>query len=440
MLIKKLFVVVLLLLLSTAIYAQPRDTAMEISLENYYIDGINKSFSFDIHLTRITDTWHLWKNATFQMEFRLPDDLTEINYQNYDVAIDISETEVFTSYTSKPFFAINAEVLDDRVVMIVMGAENYDDAKHFDKMSKLKLCKVILKAKDTSSPVPYHIYWKEPMDYYQTTAYVYLDGINSVPSYVLQSNDADHIEIAWHTKFAVAPMPYPLMLLDLFEVAYLGNLNIVCRYSTLSEANNKGFVIKRAEYSYFIDNLEELPDEDFAFTLGDYRIPEFTSRMTGQLNSFTGKKYAPIPDKVEARVLNYVYRLYYDEEGETEIKKLATKNLITPNAVITKATAFPNPCSGVAKIEYVVADDVYLLCEVYDQLGNRIKTLSDNINGYLNKTYVKAGQYFADFAAPELASQGLYDVVFTAYPVNDESVEISRAVVKIQLLKGYYYE
>jgi len=183
-----------------------------------------------------------------------------------------------------------------------------------------------------------------------------------------------------------------------------------------------------------------LPDEDFTNVVADYRTSEFTERMKGLGTASEGKKYAPIIDKVDSRIVNYIYRLYYDENDETSIKPLATKNLITPNAVITKATAFPNPCAGISKIEYVVDDDVYLTCEVYDQLGNKIKSLADAINGNLYKTYVKSGRYFADFVVPELASQGLYDVVFTAFPVNDKSVEISRAVVKVQLLKGYNNE
>jgi hypothetical protein len=269
---------------------------------------------------------------------------------------------------------------------------------------------------------------------------VYLEGINKTPEYVIFPKDKDNIEISWITSFKAPFEPKPLTILDFFEVEYLGNLNVVCRYGTMSEANNKGFVIKRGVYNEIIEDWESLPDDIFTTTVGDYRIPEFYERMKGQMFSYSGKIYDPIPDKVEKRTVNYVYRLYSDEEGAEGLTQLATRNLITPNAVITQATAYPNPCPGETKIDYVVEDDVYLTCEVINSLGGRIKILSDNINGKLENTYVRSGKYTIDFTAPELASQGVYDVVFTAHPVNDKSVEISGATVKVQLIRGYYIE
>jgi hypothetical protein len=333
--------------------------------------------------------------------------------------------------------------------MMVMGPEYYLDAKQFSMYSKLKLGTVRLIAKDPGIVLPGRIRWKEPFHYYQATSYKYLEDINLVPEYFvydprddLHKIESDHIEVGWITKFIIDILPPPPMQLDFFEVEYISNLNAVCKYGTMAEFNNAGFVIKRGLVNalYTAEELEELPDSIFTVTVGDYRDPEFASRMTGQGTSYTGKKYDPIPDIVEHRMVNYVYRLYYEKLDSAGLNQVATRNLIPPNSVITLANAYPNPSQGVSKIDYAVDDDVYITCEVFDQMGKKIKTLSDNVHGLLDMTYVSAGKYVIEFVAPELASQGLYDVQFIAYPVNDKSVEISKANVKIQLIRGYYGE
>jgi len=52
-----------------------------------------------------------------------------------------------------------------------------------------------------------------------------------------------------------------------------------------------------------------------------------------------------------------------------------------------------------------------------------------------NHEYMKYGTYDKDFYPSSLASQGLYEIIFIAYPVDDPAVEISRAVVKAQLVR-----
>ncbi len=44
-------------------------------------------------------------------------------------------------------------------------------------------------------------------------------------------------------------------------------------------------------------------------------------------------------------------------------------------------------------------------------------------------------QYEVILSSEGLAAQGLYDVIFLAYPINDPVYEFSRAVVKLQMIK-----
>lgn len=441
------------------------DTAITVSLENQRTNGRDREFTFDIYLLRSSNIWHLWENATFQMVFfKDINKTTEIDYSNFDVFVDASVSEVLVIRDGSPAYNFYSKVLYDanrpemsRVKLMVLGPNEAIYSRLFENEIKLKLCAVTLKAKNMTvdqNSIPVALDWKLHKGdsiYFQASAYTHIDLVNTnPPEYVIVANDEDHIEIGWTTKYIAPPPIEPVMQIAEFEVEYTGNLNAVCRYSTLQEINNAGFVIKRtstsAEYFYGDsskkdrdDKYHKLPDSIFTVIVGDYRLPQFASRMTGMLFSHTGKQYVPIPDTLDYRMVNYVYRLYYQKVGDPSdvLNSLATTNLLTPNGVITQATAEPNPCAGKSKIRYTVDDDVFLTCEVFDQNGASVKKLYDDVNGLLDMKYVSRGVYYADFHVSELAVQGLYEVIFVAYPVNDKSVEISTATVKVQVIRGY---
>ena len=95
-----------------------------------------------------------------------------------------------------------------------------------------------------------------------------------------------------------------------------------------------------------------------------------------------------------------------------------------------------NPFNLSTVIEYELEDDVMLTVTAYDVLGREIKLLSDDATGNsLNNIEMKRGMHYTTFYAPELASQGLYDIVFIAEPLDDSAFESSVAVVKLQLIK-----
>ena len=142
-----------------------------------------------------------------------------------------------------------------------------------------------------------------------------------------------------------------------------------------------------------------------------------------------GKKYHWYYDTVDYRGEEYCYALYYKDFNDIE-HYLARACVPIPSAVITYAQANPNPMSYSTKITYKLDDDVILSATVYDLAGKIVKKLLDNV-------YVERGTHILDFDAPisEVASQGLYEVIFLAKPVDDNSVEVSRAIVKIQIVR-----
>ena len=73
-----------------------------------------------------------------------------------------------------------------------------------------------------------------------------------------------------------------------------------------------------------------------------------------------------------------------------------------------------------------------LKCDVFDVRGKLVTNL---INDYKDGDYTEIGWHEVRFVAPQLASQGLYSIIFIAYPIDDPSVELSRAFVKVQLIR-----
>jgi hypothetical protein len=441
-----LFTIGLIIVQSAYSQRKDRDTVVVVTIENTIRDLEKKEYSFDIFLSRNSEMWHLWENATFQMEF-LKANGTPIDYPAFDVGIDVSESEIISSSTYAPSYKVFAKILYDatkmeqnRVKFMVIGPEEPIFSTQFKDYSKLKLCRVTIRTTNNGVEIPASMEWKKPTEYYQATAFTFVDSVSTPPEYSIVHNENDHIEVAWTTEFVSPGNPNidPGMTLSEFEVEYTGNLNAICRYSTNTEYNCAGYVIKRGAVNkmYTASEYESLPESIFDVTVGDYNDPVFYDRMKGQMASYLHRQYEPLPDTIDYRMVNYVYRLYYEKRDQKGLIKLATRNMLTPDGVITMATATPNPCSGSSTIEYIVEDDVYLTCEVFDQNGKSVKKLADNVNGLLDMTYVAPGKYYAFFEAPELASQGMYDIHFVAYPVNDKGVELSTANVKVQLIRG----
>jgi hypothetical protein len=69
---------------------------------------------------------------------------------------------------------------------------------------------------------------------------------------------------------------------------------------------------------------------------------------------------------------------------------------------------------------------------VYDVTGKELAVLLDNV--VIPRT-TPGNVNTIVWSAPDQASQGLYNVVLIASPVDDPTIELSRAILKIQLLR-----
>jgi len=66
---------------------------------------------------------------------------------------------------------------------------------------------------------------------------------------------------------------------------------------------------------------------------------------------------------------------------------------------------------------------------VYDLQGKVVKELVPQ------GSRVQKGTYTVDLTMPENATQGLYNLIFSAAPISDEQVRNSTAIVKLQMIK-----
>lgn len=197
-------------------------------------------------------------------------------------------------------------------------------------------------------------------------------------------------------------------------------------------------------------SLNQTEDQvSFTDTLGRYDVASDQSwklNARGGYYSGQGAIYGelgsdanpPFVDFVQYRDIEYCYKLLHYDIELTEWIEDDIICVPIPHAVITYAQGNPNPFSTESKIKFILEDDVYLTIKVIDLTGKTLKHLTFN-GSVMDRVYTQrtppGSQYEVTLSSDGLASQGMYDVVFLAYPINDPVYEFSRAVVKLQMIK-----
>lgn len=411
------------------------DTLAVAYLRNIFKPSPN-TLEFDIYIQRTHEMWRYFANATFQFELSYP---SNYDYTNFKLELLPQTSQIIDVVPGEPQYRVLTGSLRDRLQVIILGPEKYEQSILIPPDSTVRIGRFRISTRD-GSPIEENIYWKKPINYYQAVAFKYSEG-DPIFSEIYEIHQDDNVEMGNASyNFVVykeeSSIPFATIL-DFFNARYIGNLNTELWFRTLSEYKTKGFIIKRAVRVPSSDmNIEALSDEVFTVTVADWKNEKYAPVLTGQYSSRSGKEYGKINDEIEYRGLEYIYRLYYQDEND-RIAKLATRLVPVPNAVIEFAQADPNPFESQTKIRYFVRDDVRLSCYVFDRVGKRITTLSDLSTGEIIENRItKRGWYETVFKASEITSQGSYDVVFIAYPINDPGVELSRAIVKVQYVRN----
>jgi|DewCreStandDraft_4_1066084.scaffolds.fasta_scaffold00054_210 hypothetical protein len=441
--------IIFLLLLPIPSFTQSTiiDTIALISANNILIKQMD-TLQFDLYITRTSDRWLYYANGTFVLDFDttgIQIDPTKFgleyipNTSDLPVAPPVGDTPLEDAYLITPRVLYPQTVVINtgdtilapgRFSITVSGPLNYPLTKLVPRDSiGIKIGQFILyrKYQDTL-PIYSKLRWMAPSEYYQACAYK-LDHDSLLAPYVVYAYQNDNFEMDNNglntaVKYQIHRAPEPEMRIECSSFTYAGVKKVKLVWKTLKEAYNKGFIIRRGIRPF---NIKDPTKVDYSKVIARYDGPTPQEQaLKGLGTSPFGKDYQFI-DSAEYRGETYCYLIQY-EDFNGKLHDACNPCIEIPHAVIEYTQANPNPFSTSTKIVYRLLDKVILTAKVYDLTGKVVKVLFENEER-------DRGEYIVEFLADELASQGLYEVIFVAYPVDDPSVEISRSAFKMQLIR-----
>lgn len=391
---------------------------------------------FELRLLRNSDKWEYWANGSFEFAFdsagfNFSPQNTTLEYQSNTSDLDLRPIAGQIPHDN---YLLTARVFPNRFSITIIGPENYTNAVKvgFDTLG-VRIGKFRIIGPD-SVLLPTKIKWLQPAFYYQACAFKLTNDSIILPSVIINYVD-DNIEMnnsmVQIVNYRTEQAPEIGTEIIDFIATYMGSKKVRLSWTSKSELYVKGWIIARALRDY--DKQEKVENLNYADTVADFRkvVPPHDI-LAGLGTRIPGRYYEFDFDTVPYRGVDYCYELMYMDFNGVLHPKLAYDCVSIPNSVITFAQNNPNPFPGSTVISYTVDDDVYLTCKVYDLQGKLVETMFED-------RFTKMGHYTGStgiiFNAPELAQQGLYNIVLLAYPINDKSVDISKAIIKAQLIR-----
>ncbi len=431
---KKYITIISLCLIITAVgHSQSVDTLAIVRVENILLIQPD-TLQFDLRLYRNSDKWSKWANGTFQLN--LGDATLKVDENNsiIEYISGSSQLRVFpvTGQLTKDSYFISPRIIKDRISISVLGPEQFIDAD-FVPLDTGLLIGTFQIIEKNGNLLPLNIGWLYPQFYYQACAYK-LENDSIVPPFITWFSANDNIEMedvhkTTTVRYEAEPAPEPYVKLKYFYARYEGQRKVGLYWETETEFLNRGFILRRGYLPFGSRDTAGVEFKDFvaSYEGGEGKPP--VPGMIGMGSTRLGKPYKYQHDTIPFRGETYCYALYYKDFYGRE-HYLATSCVKIPNSVIVYSQANPNPMTSTTTVEYQLDDDVLLECNVYDLLGKKVKTL-------IELQEIKLGKHQVIFDAPRehFASQGMYEIIFIAHPIDDPAVDISKAVVKVQLIR-----
>lgn len=432
----KLFIISSLVFLSfNSLKSQTKDTLAIIKVKNSQLLD-EKTLMFDLYIERQSPRWIKFVNGTFSLNFkdsisyRISPQNTKVGQLRTELRQDVSPGNDIptTGYRT------DMQIYDNRMSITILGPEKYEDCETVELDRPLLLGTFTLSTLEAYLP-HYLMDWMEPHSWYQACAFKLQSdsALYNLPMYYSDDNlpmeDSTSI-----TYVFVNDTIRKEFKLDYFRAMYVGRLNSQYYWRTIEEYDILGYTVFRGL------QIPGAPNTDYSQMIGTWRPGDkFRQEFVVDYNSPNPKLYAYYDDNLEFRGGSYCYSLWGSfvdpRTGEVYDKLLDTACVPAPRSVISFASASPEVFNDETTITYTVDDDVYLTGYLSDLLGKQLKVLDVPEWGLLDKKEVKRGTYTFKFRAPDLASQGFYNIRFIAYPIDDPTVDESRADVKLQLIK-----
>lgn len=431
---KLYYILLAVIICSGNLFSQAIDSSAKVTIESRLIAP--DTLELEFRVIRINDSFLTnWANSTLMVGF---DDI--IDFSNIGVEEHPDQSTIKYKDPTHPSFGAyrtQIDISDDRLAFGFLGPYTNDSTIFIplEGGTAVTMGKYFVYTKD-GTPFPrgstdeedgVRFVWRSPVEYFQDFAFKTELPIDSltVAGWFLEDDNVPAVGQGLNSVFfRNDSSARPRMILEYFKARYASNLKVVLEWKTRSEAFNKGFILKRGLMPFDeIDPEKVVYDTDIA----DYREPQNAIGMTGLGTRDPGKSYRYRFDTVSFRNFVYCYELLYQDNSDNIIS-LAKSCVNIPNAVLTYLQANPNPASKIAQVEYTVEDDVYLTCGVYDVIGRRILSIYED-------QFVDIGTHTFSINLPENLASGVYDIVMIAIPINDNSVEKSTGIFKLQVIR-----
>lgn len=423
------FVFLFLLAIAPSV-AQNRDTIATVKIHNARFTT-SREVTFDLLLRSNSTSWRRFANATFEIEFA--DNTHTLDADNYSVSLVSGSSNLRTApmtgnRPSADDYTLVPNIRQGRISIVAVGPDSIDNCSVIPPDTDIRIGTFILHAADTAY-LSNKFAWRMPAFDYQACAFK-LEKDSMLTEFIKYASAAENMEMDDNSRTAVRYQvdsgKDPVFEGVDFRAIYANNRKVQLLWDVQSEAYNLGYFVYRGIKPYG-GTMEEIVYTDTVVDYNKYTNARGKGTAVGPFH------YEYSYDHVEYRGEEYCYRLFYQDMRDSSIRFLDSACVYIPSSVITHAEANPNPFSSSTKIEYLVDDDVYMTAKVFDLTGEVVEVLLDNKLTPRNDSHEHP--YFVTFTVNEKASQGLYEVVFVATPVDDPSVESSVAVVKLQLVK-----
>lgn len=432
------FVLVVLLYASPLYGIEPeKDTISTVLITDFeQID--EKTVTFTLGVVRNSESWRTWGNGTYQLTIAG----MEVSPENQEISfIGGSELPLEPSLgQAMKGYHIAVATLKGRMSITIIGPGEYSDARTIgDVGNMLILGKFQIKIiKGSSFLNPELITWYKPNSHFQAHAFKReTDSIENGIQWYAANDNVEMENITTAVRYAInLPSIKPTNDID-FIATYRGGGRVDLQWKTTHELFNRGFILRRglrsADETMPFVFTEEIGNYTKALTnpaLKDVVLISKSTRGEGMTYEFI--------DIVPERGEQYLYELTDISSAESilaqnpGIHDRDTAGVIIPVSVISSAVAGPNPFTSKTTVTYFVETPSYISIKVTNILGKEVIILLDNVRQ-------ESGEYKADFQVDELASNGLYNIIIIATPIEeapvDNNVKETRVSIGVQLIR-----
>lgn len=399
------------------------------------LDPTYDQFTFDLVIKRTSQRWIFFANTTIRLEsvdlaptggfnpavhsLRFIPDSSDLNLVPY-------------SAPAMNGYYVDYGFVNGDIVVHVLGPDSVANAHSMPlTLDSIRVGRFVIKSND-GTYVPEQLAMVRPLDYYQATAFkIDHDSVTGTgPERNQWFNKHDNPPLVMEYD-ELPPPPDTCGAKFNFYGQYIGDMSVQLGFTVSDEHCYLGFIIERA-----LVNRAQPGTLDFA---GRAQLTYLNEPRLKSCLCLDPQVHDSLFDQVEFRRETYAYRLIGQRlpfYGDT-LEIIDTIFIQVPNAIISNARILENPFKNQTRVRFNADDRLFLTAKVFDIGGRQIGILENEKGQPVeNMEYPLGIGYEVIFKAPDIASQGLYNILLVAQPYNDESItDGSRVIIKAQLLR-----